>query len=294
MTRSGSDNMSFLDITLYVIGRRRSPSSSRASSRSDEACRRLSRRRRRRVRRPWAEDFGFQHPSERIALHIGGPWTGFTVFFQNRRYMMEKAGRYGAGPNKLWGNLSIIMETGSPPGNNCDHLRCHQEDMTCTPSVLVYAGALPEGIMKVCTVCGEQDPSDSLMQIVSRALLRHILRFNMTTSHGDVSTNASVCVVRTDYRPSWHDVTPCSPACTSCTDMPSASSSQHFMFGKSSALAEHRLRGTMASASMPYQRTAVAAFRGKAMYNLDIFESLPLSKARHVSSPRRSTSMRAS
>lgn len=71
----------------------------------------------------------------------------------------------------------------------------------------------------------------------------------------------------TACNPCPHVVGPCLSACAPSSDVPSASSSQLFLFGKSSALAEHNVCGTNGH--------VVGAFRGKAMELIDIFESLP-------------------
>lgn len=44
-----------------------------------------------------AVDIDFRQPHDHIDSRIGGPWTGFTAFFKNPAYMLEK-GRYDFGP----------------------------------------------------------------------------------------------------------------------------------------------------------------------------------------------------
>lgn len=67
------------------------------------------------------------------------------------------------------------------------------------------------------------NPSDVLTKFVKAgALLRHIHRFNMTTSHDDVFTAAFVCVAPMDPGHFRYFVVREMSACTSCSDVPSA------------------------------------------------------------------------
>lgn len=46
----------------------------------------------------WAKAIDFQQSSDHIDSLIVSHWAGFTVFFKKPEYMMEKRGRYDAGP----------------------------------------------------------------------------------------------------------------------------------------------------------------------------------------------------
>lgn len=46
----------------------------------------------------WAEGIDFQQPNGHIDSRTGGQWTSFAAFFKNPDCMMEKTGRYDAGP----------------------------------------------------------------------------------------------------------------------------------------------------------------------------------------------------
>lgn len=122
--------------------------------------------------------------------------------------------------------------------------------------------------------------------MVKSDVLRHIHRLEMTTSHDDDFTIASLLVEQFNCGHFRHVVVPCVSASTPCNDVSSATSSRPFVFGKSSALAElHNSRGSMDSSSMTASSPEAASvpmslpLSAPENFNLNVLEFMAISDA---------------